>query len=117
MLRLPANLGSLDFGQWAYGLLAAFIGGGAGAFSGGLAAILVDPQDFNIYTSKFWALVSTTFVISGLTPFFAYLHNKPLPDIKTVVKTVETTETAKKPPIVVTTVQETSVEPKTEGTK
>ena len=112
MMKLPANLGCLDFGQWAYGLLAAFIGGGAGAFSGGLAAILVDPVDFNIFTGKFWALVGTTFVISGLTPFFAYLHSKPLPEIKTIVRTVETTETAKKPPVVVTTVQETSVESK-----
>lgn len=111
-MKLPGTLGDLDFGQWAIGLAAAFIGGGAGAFSSGLASILVDPGDFNIYSPKFYKLVSTAFVISGLTPFFALLHQKPLPDVKRVVKTVETTETEKKAPVVVTTVQETSIERK-----
>jgi hypothetical protein len=112
-MELPAGLGRLDFGQWAYGLVAAFIGGGSGAFSGGLASILVDPADFNIFTSKFWVLVMTTFFISGLVPFFAYLHQQPLPpEIKTVEKTTQiTTPATADSPKIVETVKETHVEP------
>jgi hypothetical protein len=111
-MQLPLGLGKLDFAQWGYGLLAAFIGGGAGAFSGGLASIIVDPQDFNIFTQKFWALVLTTFFISGLTPFFAYLHQQPLPpELKTVERTTQTTIPAtSESPKVVETIKETHVE-------
>lgn len=103
--------GNLDFGDWAKGLIAAFIGGGAGAFSAGLSAIIVDQHDFNIYTSKFWQLVFGTFVIGGLVPFFAYLHQKPVPDVKQVTSTVKTVTQADKPTRVIETTEETHVEP------
>lgn len=110
-MRLPGNLGDLDFGQWAYGLVAAFLGGGASAFAAGVANILNHPGE-SIWHIEFWSTVGTTFVIAGLIAMFAFMRNKPLPDVKQVIKTVETTATAgKKPDVVVTTVQETSVEP------
>lgn len=110
-MKLPGGLGELDWGQWAYGLAAAFIGGGAGAFAAGLGSIVTDPTDFNPSTPKFWKLIITTFVLAGLVPFFAFLHQKPLPDVKTVEKTVQTTipATAESPKIV-ETIKETHVE-------
>lgn len=104
--------GQLDFGDWIKGLVAAFIGGGAGAFSAGLSAIVVDQHDFNIYTSKFWELVLGTFVIGGLVPFFAYLHQKPVPDTKDVEHSVKTISQGDKPPVVIETTKETSTEKK-----
>lgn len=111
-MQLPGKMGQLDFSNWVMGLWAAFIGGGAGAFSAGLATIVVDPRDFNIYTAKFWQVVFGTFVISGLGPFFAYLHTKPLPDVKQIEKTVQTTTPATATsPKIVETITEKTVEP------
>jgi len=102
--------GQLDFGDWVKGLVAAFIGGGAGAFSAGLSAIVVDHNDFNIYTLKFWQLVFGTFIIGGLVPFFAYLHQRPIPDTIDKEHTVKTITQGNKEPIVVETMKETSKE-------
>jgi hypothetical protein len=111
LTKLPMVLGALDWGQWAYGLIAAFIGGGAGAFASGLGSIIVDPTDFNPSTDKFWKLIITTFVLAGLVPFFAFLHQKPLPDVRTVEKTVQTTiQATADSPKVVETVKETHTE-------
>lgn len=111
-MQLPSSLGELDFGNWIYGLGAAFIGGGASAFSAGISTILVDPHDFTIYTAKFWAVVSTTFVVSGFLSMMAYLHTKPLPDIKTTTTTSKKTSVVDNPPALI---EETKVEVKTEA--
>lgn len=103
--------GELDFGDWAKGLIAAFIGGGAGAFSAGLSAIIVDAHDFNIYTTRFWQLVLGTFIIGGLVPFFAYLHQKPVPDLKNVTNIKQTTTIGDGPSKVVELSKETHQEP------
>ncbi len=116
-MKLPGSLGSIDFGKWAYGLIAAFIGGGSGAFSAGIASMVVDPHDFNIYTPKFWQLISTTFVVAGLTPFFAYLHQEPLPKFKEVTTTTKHTEVPDGPDKIVTTVKEVQQVPITPSEK
>ena len=103
--------GTLDFGQWFKGLVAAFIGGGASAFSAGLSSMVVDPHDFTIYSAKFWKLILGTFVISGLVPFFAYLHSKPVPDTKEVTNIKKTTTVGDEPPTVVDLHKETHTEP------
>ena len=102
----------MNWSDWARGLVAAFVGGGSGAFSAGLSSMVVDPHDFTIYSAKFWKLVLGTFVISGLTPFFAYLHQKPIPDTKDVEHTVKTITTDNKPSVVIETTKETSTEKK-----
>lgn len=112
-MQLPGKMGQLDFGNWVMGLWAAFIGGGAGAFSAGLATIVVDPHDFNVYALKFWKVVFGTFVISGLGPFFAFLHTQPIPAVKEVTSTVQTTTGGSAPPKVVETVTEKRIEPVT----
>ncbi len=104
--------GTLDFGNWVKGLIAAFIGGGASAFSAGLSSMVVDPHDFTIYSAKFWKLIFGTFVISGLVPFFAYLHNKPVPDTKEVEHTVKTiTPATADTPKTIETTTEKHIEP------
>lgn len=103
--------GTLEFGQWFKGLIAAFIGGGASAFSAGLSSMVVDPHDFTIYSAKFWKLIFGTFVISGLVPFFAYLHSKPVPDTKEVEVSTKTITQGDRIPIVIETSKETHTEP------
>ncbi len=98
---------NLDWDKWIYGLVSAFIGGGSGAFSSGIGATLIAPQDFNIqHPSALLKLMFFVFVISGLPPFFAYLHQNALPAVKTVT-TIETVEkVATTPPKTITTVVE-----------
>jgi len=101
---------TLDWRNWAYGIGAGFIGGGANAVVGGVVINLVDAKDFNIYTLKFYVMVGMMFVGNGMMSMLAFLAQHPLPTVKTVT-TVETTE--KQPPstVVVTKVEETVIKP------
>jgi hypothetical protein len=76
-MNLPNGFGRLDFGDWLYGLGAAFIGGGAGAVSAGLGVSMLDPKDWNLGTGKLYALVGSVFVINGLLNMMAFLREKP----------------------------------------
>lgn len=89
---LPLGMGSLDFGKWFYGLMSAFISGASGAVYAGLAVTTVDHDHFNFYTEKFWLVILATFVLGGMLPFFAYLHEKPLPSYKQVTDIKQTTQ-------------------------
>jgi len=96
---------NLDWDKWLYGLISAFIGGGSGAFSSGVGAALLAPQDFNVqHPAQLIKLMAFVFVISGAQPFFAYLHQNTLPTVKTTT-TVET----KQPATVTTKVEKTEV--------
>ena len=72
----------LKWGLWLYGLFAGFIGGGAGAFASGVAATWLAPESFGAsqHFGHLLALIGITFFLSGLTHFFAYLAQHPLPD-------------------------------------
>src|SRR5690242_15215059 len=100
---------NLAWDNWLYGLLAGFIGGGSGALSSGVGVMVVDPKDFNLdHLSLVFKVMFVTFILAGLTPFFAYLHQSPLPKVKTVT-TVETVEkVSSTPPKTVTTKVETT---------
>jgi len=113
-MQLAASLGggTLDFGNWFKGLIAAFIGGGASAFSAGISSMVVDPHDFTIYSAKFWKLIFGTFVISGLVPFFAYFHSNPVPTTKDVTNIKKTTTVGDEPPTTVELHKEQYTEPK-----
>lgn len=104
--------GSFNWSDWGRGLIAAFIGGGSGAFSAGLSSIAVDSNHFNIYTQDFWKLMLGTFVISGLVPFFAYLHQNPVPGTVDKEHTVKTITKGDAAPIIIETNKETSTEKK-----
>ena len=52
--------------------------------------MVVDPKDFNLATSKFWTLVSVTFMIGAITNFFNFLKSNPAPAFRTQSETVRT---------------------------
>jgi hypothetical protein len=94
--------------SWAYGLVAAFIGGGSGALSAGIGTMVVAPAQFNVeHPALLIKAMCWTFFAAGIVPFFSYLHQQPLPPVITVT-TVETVEQKKSPPAVVTTTVETT---------
>lgn len=110
-MKLPGDLGRLDFSDWFYGLISGFIGGGAGAVTSGITLNLLDPNDFNVYTSKFYITVGAMFLANGTMTAMGFLRQKPLPTFKTVETTVRTTEQRSEPPTIVTTVKETVTAP------
>ena len=58
--------GRLDWSDWVRGLFAGFIGGGAGAFSGGLSTAIVDPDHYNLaHPQKILTVIGSTFLING----------------------------------------------------
>ena len=110
-MTLPLGFGTLDWDDWIRGLISAFVGGGASAVTSGIAVRVGDPQQYNMATQKFYVLVGSVFVMSGLINMMAFLRNKPMPDIKTVT-TTETVEHQVHPPATVTTtVEETKMSP------
>lgn len=66
---------------WLYGLAAATIGGGANAVSAALAVIITDPKTFNFEGGlvKVLQVAGIAFLIGGLTAFFSYLREHPVP--------------------------------------
>ena len=111
-LTLPLGFGDLDFSDWVRGLVAAFISGGASAVTSGIVVSVKDPDHYAPMTHNFFELVGAVFVMSGIVSAMAFLRNKPLPEVKTVTTTTQKTEKVGEPPAkVVTTVQETHVEP------
>ncbi len=103
------SIGNLDWSSWIYGLVAGFIGGGAGAVSAAFGLILTDPNYNMANPRKLITVMVWTFVLPGLVAGLAYLKQNPLPtEIKT---TIETTQVQQNPPAIVkTTVETTSTE-------
>jgi hypothetical protein len=110
-MKLPGNVGTLDFGDWAYGLASAFISGGATAITGGFAVGISDGDHFNVHTPALWTVMGIMFVVSGVSNGANFLRNRPLPAFVTSERTVEKTEIQGKPAQVVTTSKETVVQP------
>lgn len=105
MAQLPLGFGTLDWSDWLRGVISAFVGGGAGAVTSGIAVSMGDPQQYNMGTQKFYVLVVSVFLASGVLNMMAFLRNKPIPDVKTVT-TTETVEHQTHPPATVTTTVE-----------
>lgn len=112
-MEMPLGFGrSLDVGTWSYGLLGAFIQGGSSAISAGIGVSLLDPKDWNLGIGKFYALMGTVFLISGGLKAAAFLSGNPLPSVKQVERTIQTTTPATPTtPKVVETVTEKHLEP------
>ena len=66
---------------WLRGLISAFISGGAGAFAGGSAAAMIDPNKFNLGggLEDLTKMVVAMFVVTGLVHVFGFLQQSPLP--------------------------------------
>ena len=69
--------------RWAHGLVASFIGGGAGAVTAGITASMLAPGQFNLHeTDAVWnmfKLMYWTFGLNGMLSAFLYLKQSPLP--------------------------------------
>lgn len=100
----------LDFAGWLYGLGSGFIGGGAGAIGVGVAQGLTDPGHTDL--RHMFALMGTTFIVSGTLFAFAYLAKSPLPPIEPQVTVVQTTTQPSSAPQTTTTVVKTGTETK-----
>jgi hypothetical protein len=87
--QLPGGLGNLDWSDWIKGIVAAFISGGAGAVTSGVVVSVGDPQQYNMGTQKFYMLVGSVFLMSGVLNMMAFLRTKSLPDVKQRETTVE----------------------------
>lgn len=77
---------------WLYGALSTFIGGG----SSSAAAIVIDPQKFNIHEGL--KNIASMFVASGLISLLFYLKQSPLPKLPTK-ESNEKSNQAVNPPI------------------
>ena len=98
-------MGRIDWGSWFYGMFAAFIAGGSGAFGGGVAGAYLAPEHFNFaHPGQLVELIAATFVLSGLPGFFLYLHQNPLPTRETTT-TVTSVQQAPNAPVVIKTVE------------
>lgn len=66
---------------WVYGLVSAFVGGGAASISTGLTAIGVAPESFNLSSGlhKTLVLMGATFLVNGIIAGAAYLKDHPAP--------------------------------------
>lgn len=92
----------LDWGNWFYGLLAGFIGGGSGAVTSAVVVGVMDPKDYAVGGWKSLVLMFWVFIVQGLLSAFLFLKQNPLPN-----KVIRTTTTEKQilptePPTTVT---------------
>lgn len=85
----------LDWSSWLYGLIAGFIGGGAGAVVSGVTASMLVPDRLAFGGGKFFVLIGVVFLAHGAISTMMYLQQNPLPKQLTV-----TDESAKKTTVV-----------------
>jgi hypothetical protein len=97
----------LNWSQWLYAVVSAFIGGGASAVSGGIVVSAYDPKDFNFGDTKIYGVMLFMFSFNGLLNAFFYLKQHPLPEVITTTTTTETSILSTRPPTtMVKTVEE-----------
>jgi hypothetical protein len=96
----------LDWGNWLYGLIAGFVGGGAGSVITALGAIGITPNSYNLNTQfgNTMRLAAFSFLINGFITMMAYLHQNPLPAKEPTTTVVETTVGPSKTPQTTTTI-------------
>jgi hypothetical protein len=109
MLKLPLGLGDLDFTDWARGIIAGFIQGGATAVTAAFVVAGDDPKHYAIGGAAFYAILWRVFAVAGTLGVFSFLRTRPLPDVKKVV-TEKVIEQAGHPVKTETTTQTTTLE-------
>lgn len=110
-MKLPGNLGELDWNEWGLGLWSAVITGGSSAVLNAVGLMVIDPQYFSKSQGKLWTLAGGMFLWAGFLGMLAFLRSKPAPEFKKVEKTTETTMVTGQPKQVVTTEKETLITP------
>lgn len=114
MPPLLTNASQLDLWGWLRGLLSAGISSFSAAIASGFGPALVDPHDFNIEHPMM--MIKTAAIgaaISGIVSMAKFLSASPLPVVKEITSTVQTTTGGSAPPKVVETVTEKRIEPVT----
>lgn len=111
-MQLPLGFGQFDFADWLYGLFSGFISGGATAIVSTFGVSAIDPGDVNLqHPHKFFSIMGVIFIVSGVVSAANFLTKRPLPSVRVVTTTQQTTEVLADPPKkVVTTVAETHTE-------
>lgn len=111
-MRISAGwFGEVDFTDWFRGLVSSFITGLSAAGAASLAAASQAPSQLALGSMASFKVMAVTGLISGGLGMLNFLRSRPLPELKKVITTVQTTEMEDKPTKVVTTVEETKVEP------
>ena len=110
-MQLPFGFGHVDAQDWVRGLVAAFIQGGSAAVVSGVVVSQNDPKEYALGSGKFFGLVTSVFLVAGTLGAFAFLRQKPLPDLITTTVTAKTTEQPGTEPKTETTVQTTTTAP------
>lgn len=74
----------LNWGTWLYGLLAAIIGGGAGAVVTAVSGAVILPNQVNLSAGfhSMLQLIYFSFILHGLISLAFYLQKSPLPSIQ-----------------------------------
>jgi hypothetical protein len=69
---------------WFRGLLAGFIGGGAGAVTSGFISIAQTPEQYNLKGGlvNLLVMIGGSFLVVGILNAFAYLQKSPLPELE-----------------------------------
>jgi hypothetical protein len=86
MSEFIKGIGTLDYGEWLYGLIAASIQGGSGAVVAGFTASAMS-KDFPVGGIKSFELMGAVFLVNGMLGAMAFLRQKPLPSIHTTTNT------------------------------
>ncbi len=102
------NFGDLDVGEWLRGGASAFISGGAGAVTAGFVVGANDPTHYNPSTWKFYELVFSVFLTSGLLSAMNFWRTKPLPEVKHREETLAVTKPTAKGGTVTMTTKDTN---------
>jgi hypothetical protein len=86
---MPNKSPLLNWEIWLRGLLAAFIGGGSGSVTSGLASMGIDPEHFNLGSGlrHTFALMGAVFLVNGALSVFLYLKQSPLPTLESGTQT------------------------------
>jgi hypothetical protein len=76
---------------WLSGLFAAFIGGGAGSVTTGLASMGIDPEHFNLNAGLHHTLnlMGAVFLINGIVSVCMFLKQSPIPAGQSVMQPVK----------------------------
>jgi hypothetical protein len=79
--NMAKQSGWCSFSIWLRGLIAAFVGGGSGSVTTGLASMGIDPEHFNLNSGlhHILDLMAAVFLINGLVSACLFLKQSPIP--------------------------------------
>lgn len=82
-----------DWGTWLMGILRSLISGGASAVAGGVGAVGIDPNFFNLNAgfSHTIKLMVFSFCVSGFTHMMMFLSTHGTPEPVVVTKEIDAT--------------------------